>query len=100
MNPLQERSAFADQEESQREPAQSQSSYVLQDKNVESQYANSLGRASPTNNNRPQEKTEYEKMIEAQMAMYPGGFMEDSADLGDIGNIAASGDAPSDGAYQ
>ena len=28
------------------------------------------------------------------MAMYPGGFIEESADMGDIGNLEASGDGP------
>ena len=79
MNPLNtEQSAFEVDDlgvENQRnEPAPSQSTYVPQDKNMESSYRGS-----------PREKTEYEKMLEAQMQMYPDGLLDDSAEMHNLG---------------
>ena len=54
----------------------SQSSYQPVDKNLDSAYGGSQGVMQPSNDNK--EKTEYEKMLEAQLRMYPGGLLDDS----------------------
>ena len=63
-------------ENKKNEPAQSQSTYVPQDKNANSANAGSLG---------TKEKTEYEKMLEAQMEMYPDGLLDESQEMHDLG---------------